>query len=149
MEGMFPQQKGMEDFQHKLWYHLALMADYKLDIDYPFEIVPRSTEKPDRLPYDTVKIKYRHYGKLLERLIAQLPDYPEGEEKQELVAQTLMQMKRSMAQWNINATNDMKILDDLRDYTRGAVEGDLLMLQQEEKPAQPAKKQSSAKKKKK
>ena len=85
----------------------------------------------------------------MDRLIAQLPDYPEGEEKQELVAQTLMQMKRSMAQWNINATNDMKILDDLRDYTRGAVEGDLLMLQQEEKPAQPAKKQSSAKKKKK
>lgn len=149
MEGMFPQQKGVEDFQHKLWDHLALMADYKLDIDFPFEIIPRSEEKPEPLPYDTQAIRYRHYGKLLERLISKLPEYPEGDEKQELVAQTLQQMKRSMAQWNTNTASDQKILDDLKSFTGGKVEGDLQMLQDVvDKVAHAAKKSSSKKKKK-
>ena len=149
MEGMFPQQKGVEDFEHKLWDHLALMADYKLDIDYPFEIVRRSDEKPEPLPYDREKIQYRHYGKLLERLIAQLPDYPEGEGKEVLVAQTLQQMKRSMALWNSNSTGDLKILDDLKDYTHGSVQGNLDMLQEVvPEKASPVKKANNKKKKK-
>lgn len=149
MEGMFPQQKGVEDFEHKLWDHLALMADYKLDIDYPFEIERRSEEKPAPLPYDNQKIKYRHYGKLLERLIAELPDYPEGEAKPELVALTVQQMKRSMAQWNTNTASDLKILDDLKEYTGGRVEGSLDMLAEEvEKQSQHPRKTSNKKKKK-
>ena len=39
MGGMFPALRDMEDFHHKLWDHLAIMADFKLDIDYPVEIV--------------------------------------------------------------------------------------------------------------
>ena len=149
MEGMFPQQRGVEDFRHKLWDHLALMADYKLDIDFPYEIVPRSEEKPEPLPYETEVIRARHYGKLLERLIAQLPDYPEGDAKNELVALTLQQMKRSMSQWNTNMSSDQKILDDLKNFTHGAVEGDLRMFSDEsEKPANHGKKAPAKKKKK-
>ena len=39
MGNMFPQWRDVPDFNHKLWDHLALMSDYKLDIDYPVEIV--------------------------------------------------------------------------------------------------------------
>ena len=37
---MFPHLRDVPDFKHKLWDHLAIMADFKLDIDYPYEIVP-------------------------------------------------------------------------------------------------------------
>ena len=35
MGGMFPHLRDVADFKHKLWDHLAIMADFKLDIDYP------------------------------------------------------------------------------------------------------------------
>ncbi len=35
MENFFPQQHNQPDFKHKLWDHLAIMSDYRLDIDYP------------------------------------------------------------------------------------------------------------------
>ena len=64
MGGMFPALRDMEDFHHKLWDHLAIMADFKLDIDYPVEIVKKESLEiaPDRIPYSQSKIRYRHYG---------------------------------------------------------------------------------------
>ena len=36
MGSIFPQQKGATDFERMLWDHLALISDYKLDVDFPF-----------------------------------------------------------------------------------------------------------------
>ena len=41
MGNMFPHLRDVPDFKHKLWDHLAIMAEYKLDIDYPYEIIPQ------------------------------------------------------------------------------------------------------------
>ena len=61
MGGMFPQLRDMPDFKHKLWDHLAIMSDFKLDIDYPYEIVKKENlhTHPDAIPYHTTPIKYR------------------------------------------------------------------------------------------
>jgi hypothetical protein len=39
MGNLFPQLNEEEDYKHKLWDHLAIMSDFKLDIDYPYEII--------------------------------------------------------------------------------------------------------------
>jgi len=36
MGNMFPHLRDVPDFKHKLWDHLAIMADFKLDIKYPY-----------------------------------------------------------------------------------------------------------------
>ena len=53
MGGMFPHLRDVPDFKHKLWDHLAIMSDFKLDIDYPFEIVKKEdlVVKPEQLAY--------------------------------------------------------------------------------------------------
>ena len=38
MGNMNPHLRDINDFKHKLWDHLAIMSDFKLDIDYPYEI---------------------------------------------------------------------------------------------------------------
>lgn len=83
MGGMFPQLRDMEDFRHKLWDHLAIMSDFKLDIDYPVEIVKKESleVKPDRIPYSPNVIRFRHYGRFIQDLIKIAVDYPEGDEK--------------------------------------------------------------------
>ena len=88
MGGMFPHLRDVPDFKHKLWDHLAIMADFKLDIDYPYEIVKKESleVKPDMLPYPHNGIRYRHYGRILENMIKKAVDYPEGEEKKQLIS---------------------------------------------------------------
>ena len=50
-------RRQQPDFWHKLWDHLALMANYELDIDYPYEIVRRTDQaRPARRPYPQTRI---------------------------------------------------------------------------------------------
>ena len=60
MGNMFPYLRDVEGFKYKLWDHLAIMSEFKLDIDYPFEVVKPTTlqQKPEKIPYNTQRIRY-------------------------------------------------------------------------------------------
>ncbi len=38
MGNMNPHLRDVPDFKHKLWDHLAVMADFDLDIDWPYPL---------------------------------------------------------------------------------------------------------------
>ena len=124
MGGMFPHLRDVPDFKHKLWDHLAIMSDFKLDIDYPFEIVKREEleMKPGKIAYPDNAIRYRHYGRFLEAMFKKLPEMEEGEEKEALLHMLAVQMKKNLNNWNKEGIEDQKIVDDLRDYTNGAID---------------------------
>lgn len=115
MGSMFPHLRDVPDFKHKLWDHLAIMSDFKLDIDYPFEVIPKNNldAKPEPVPYPCTKIRYRHYGRTLEVLIQKACEFPEGDEKQNLVALICNHMKKDYMTWNKDTVDDRKIADDL------------------------------------
>ncbi len=81
MGNMFPHLRDVNDFKHILWDHLAIMSDFKLDIDYPYEVVTKEdlNTAPGKLNYSRPTMKYRHYGKLLdEKIIADLYELSGG-----------------------------------------------------------------------
>ena len=43
-----PHLKNVEDFRHKLWDHLFLISDFKLDVDSPYPIPTRETLRQNR-----------------------------------------------------------------------------------------------------
>ena len=43
MDSMFPNMRELPDYKRKLWDHLAIMSDFKLEIDYPFEVIKKET----------------------------------------------------------------------------------------------------------
>ncbi len=57
MGNMFPHLRDVPDFKHKLWDHLAIMSDFKLDIDYPYEIIRKDNlnTKPGLSPIPVQK----------------------------------------------------------------------------------------------
>ena len=71
------------------------------------------------------KIRFRHYGYLLETLIKKLMEMPEGPEREELTMMIAGQMKRSLGNWNKDAMDDEKIAADLALYTNGNVRLDM------------------------
>lgn len=124
MGGMFPHLRDVPDFKHKLWDHLAIMSDFKLDIDYPYEIVRKDKleSKPEPVSYPSTRIRYRHYGRTLEVLIKQAIEFPEGDEKQNLVALICNHMKKDFMAWNKDTVDDRKIADDLAELSGGKLE---------------------------
>lgn len=123
MGNMFPQLRDVADFNHKLWDHLAVMADFKLDIDYPYELVsPASLHPtPQRLSYPRGGIRYRHYGRCIEEMIKKAGTMSEGEERDELLRLIAAQMKKEYILWNKDNVEDSKIIEDIREYSNGKI----------------------------
>ena len=124
MGGMFPHLRDVPDFKHKLWDHLAIMSDFKLDIDYPFEIVKKEdlVVKPEQLEYPNGAFRYRHYGRFLEGMVKKAIEIEDEEEKKQLINLLAIQMKKDLNNWNKEGIEDQKIVDDLREYSNGAID---------------------------
>ena len=124
MGNMFPQLRDVPEFKHKLWDHLAIMSDFKLDIDYPYEVIRKNEldTKPEPIPYPSNKMHYRHYGRTLEVLIKKACELPEGDEKQNLVALICNHMKKDYMTWNKDTVDDQKIAEDLAELSEGKLQ---------------------------
>ncbi len=126
MGNLFPQLRDEPDYKHKLWDHLAIMSDFKLDIDFPYEVVKEENleTKPEFMGYQLESIKFRHYGKIIEKMIERACEYPEGEEKDALVMLIANHMKKLIFQINKEDVDDLKIFKDLAFYSRGKIQLD-------------------------
>jgi hypothetical protein len=123
MGNLFPHLRDVNDFKHILWDHLAIMSDFKLDIEYPYEVVKKEDlyTRPPRLPYDTDHAIYRHYGRYLEEMIRKATELDEGAERDALVRMLANHMKKSFLTWNKESVDDRKIFKDLYELSRGRI----------------------------
>ncbi|MDL2241685.1 DUF4290 domain-containing protein [Bacteroidales bacterium OttesenSCG-928-L03] len=123
MGNMFPHLRDVNDFKHILWDHLAIMSDFALDIDYPYEVVKRENlyRRPPKLSYYQGNIVYKHYGKNLEYMIREATKYEDGEQKEYLIGLLANHMKKSFLTWNKEVVDDSKIFKDLRDLSEGQI----------------------------
>ena len=123
MGNLLPNLRDLEDFKHKLWDHLAILSDVKLDIDYPCDVIkPESLNSfPEKVDYYTSPIKYRHYGRSIELMIAKASSMSEGEERDALILLVANHMKKLMLSVNSEGVDDAKILKDLRELSHGAI----------------------------
>ncbi len=124
MGNMNPHLRDISDFKHKLWDHLAIMSDFKLDIDSPYAKPEYKllNQKPRRVEYKTGEIKYKHYGRTLELLIDAGSNYPEGDEKEQLIKIIANHMKKSYLTWNREVVTDEEIFKDLRVLSGGKID---------------------------
>ena len=127
MRKMNPSEQNINDRMQTLWDHLALMSDFKLDIDYPVEITTaeQMASKPEPVAYPNTRIPVRHYGRALFELFETLKTMEPGEERDTLVRMTANQMKRCLLLWGHGNGDDEKVADDLARFTDGVIQLDL------------------------
>lgn len=117
-----PHLRDVADFKHKLWDHLFIIADFDLDVDSPYPIPSRESldTKPERVPYPSNKIKYKHYGKTVELMIERAKEITdEPERKSSMVASIANFMKMSYVTWNKDSVSDESIINDLKVLSQG------------------------------
>lgn len=127
MAGMQPEMNKQDNFRSKLWDHLAFLANYQLDIDYPVDItrLDNGVTKPSPLTYPKQVIHNRHYGNIMEQFLVHLATMSEGEERDQLLELVANQMKQELFDWNRDAMDPEKIASDIALYTDGRVLLDL------------------------
>lgn len=116
-----PTLKEYSDYEHKLWDHLFIISEFKLDVDAPFPMPQPETlkSKPEPIKYPQSDIRFRHYGKILEDLIqkAMLEEDPKN---REIFTEQLAQlMKRHYLNWNRDSVNDALIVEQLESLSKG------------------------------
>ena len=116
-----PHLRDVTDFKHKLWDHIFIISEFKLDVDSPYpKPTPETFQtKPERVSYPSNDIRYKHYGKNVENIIAEAKKYDDGPEKDALVEQIANLMKRSYLTWNRDSVNDEVILKQLDELSKG------------------------------
>lgn len=116
-----PPLRDQADFNHKLWDHLFIISQFKLDVDspYPKPNAESFKEKPKKLEYPKGHIKYKHYGKTIEEIIRKAREMPEGPERNELTRQIANHLKKSYYNWNKDTITDDVILKNLAELSGG------------------------------
>ena len=123
MGNLNPHLRDVNDFKHKLWDHLTIIADFELDIDSPYEMPkPESLQsKPKRVPYQQHSIKKKHYGRSISLMIDKAMELEPGEEKDDLVRMIAYHMKKSYLTWNREAVSDEEIFADMKTLSGGVL----------------------------
>lgn len=123
MKNLFPEVVGDKGDKHTLWDHLNIMADFKLDIDFPCEVLSEENlnPKPAKIPYGGTRIKYKHYGKDVESMIHKIADMEDGAEKDDLINMIANHMKKLMVINNKEGVDDRRIFKDLYEYSDGKI----------------------------
>jgi hypothetical protein len=121
-----PHLRDVDDYRHKLWTHLFIMSDFKLDVESPYEIPEQEelNEKPDRVAYPKSKIRYGHYGQYTQKILETAKDMKDEKEKEYMTHWMANFMKKQFLLHNNNAVENHVITDQLSELSEGELKFD-------------------------
>ncbi len=116
-----PHLRNVEDFRHKLWDHLFLISDFKLDVESPYPIPTRETlkAKPHPLPYPKRYPKYSHLGKNLEVVINKALKEENPDKRLGFANVIAYYMKLAYNNWHKELVHDDAIQSEMNSITDG------------------------------
>ena len=99
----------------RLWDDLMIIADFDLDVNNPFNPPDRDilSKRPKGVPYPQTDVRYKHYGKNIERLVKEAMKKEDPKEREDLVIYLGRLMKTFYGSWNKETLDDSVILKDI------------------------------------
>ena len=116
-----PHLRDVSDFKHKLWDHLHIISDFKIDVDSPYPVPARDAihKKPELLDYLQHTIRYKHYGHTVERMIEKALAMPAPENRERMALSIANFMKMAYMTWNKDTVQDEHIIQNLTELSNG------------------------------
>ncbi len=114
------------EFTHKLWDHLFIMSEFRLDVDSPYPI-PTSvtlTPTPVRMPYPDKRVVMKHYGKYVKRIINALENEPRSEAVQEAINDIARYLRTKSYEYNQEHPNNEAIIKDIKRMSNNGIDVD-------------------------
>ncbi|WP_437918209.1 DUF4290 domain-containing protein [Sphingobacterium sp. LRF_L2] len=116
-----PHLRDVSDFKHKLWDHLHIISDFKIDVESPYPVPERDAihKKPELLNYPQHSIRFKHYGFTVERMIEKALAMPNPENRHRMAISVANFMKMAYMTWNKDSVQDEHIIQDLFELSKG------------------------------
>ncbi len=116
-----PHLRDVSDFKHKLWDHLYIISDFKIDVDSPYPIPTKENihHKPEPLKYPNHNIRFKHYGHTVEDMIKKTLNISNPEARHKMTLSVANFMKMAYLTWNKDSVSDDQILQDLNTLSNG------------------------------
>jgi hypothetical protein len=107
----------------RLWDDLYIIADFDLDVNNPYPVPDRDIlfKKPLRMEYPKNDLKYRHYGKNVEKLVKEALKIEDAQEREDAIIYLGKLMKTFYGNWNKEILDDSVILRDINVMSGGAL----------------------------
>lgn len=107
----------------RLWDDLYIIADFNLDVNNPYPVPDRDIlfKKPQRMEYPKNDLKYRHYGKNVEKLVKEALKIEDPQEREDAIIYLGKLMKTFYGNWNKEILDDSVILRDINVMSGGAL----------------------------
>ena len=115
--------RDIKDFTHKLWDHLFIMSDFKIDVPSPYPKPEREklAAIPEKMSYPKQKIRFPFYGVNIEKMVAYAMQMEDGELKETMAGMIANHMKKDYICWNKAFVDDDTILKHLNQLSEGKV----------------------------
>lgn len=121
MANMNPHIKATNDFEHRLWDHMYIISDFKLEVNGPYPPPDKKNvyRRPERLPYSEDHIRFKHYGLNLEKIVRNVIQMDDPAEREAATKMIANYMKRSYLTWNRESVSDELIFAQLEEMSSG------------------------------
>ncbi|MBC8155453.1 MAG: DUF4290 domain-containing protein, partial [Bacteroidetes bacterium] len=133
MRQIHPNMRDGQDYYNKLWDDLYIISGWKLDVDSPYP--PPSPEvlgkKPQRVPYNTHNLRFKHFGFNLGLLIDKAVGIEEPDEKRAFVSYLVRLMRTFYATWAKENVEDEAIFQSLIELSKGRLRDDVALVRTE------------------
>lgn len=118
-----PSIKEQGDDSQRLWDDFYIIADFELDVNSPYPVPEREVifRKPDRVEYPQQNIRFKHYGKNIEKLVKEALKLENDQEREDAIIYLGKLMKTFYSNWNKETLDDSVILKDIQAMSGGAL----------------------------
>ena len=122
MGNLNPLLRDTAEVNHKLWDHLFIMSDFRLDVDSPYPRPEREEleVKPERLNYSQGGISHKHYGRNIVNMLRRAA-YEEPEKVATELSNIARYMRNKSMEYNQEHPNNDVILNDIKELSDGAI----------------------------
>jgi len=118
-----PSIKEQPENPQRLWDDLYIIADFNLDVNNPYPVPTPEVvfKKPMKMEYPLNDVRFRHYGKNIEKLVKEALKKDNEQERQEAIIYLGKLMKTFYGNWNKETLADSVILRDIQAMSGGAL----------------------------
>jgi len=116
-----------QENDQKIWDDLYIMSDFKLEVDAPFPMPEKELlgKKPLPIGYPKGEVRFKHYGRNIEKLIEGAIQLEDNEEQESAIIFIGQLMRSFHSTWNRENFDDAIILDDIKTLSKGKLHIDL------------------------
>lgn len=125
MTVLFPSLKKDPNDRKKIWDHINIMSNFRLDIDFPVDVISaeEANPTPGNIPYSHSRdILFRYYGKHIQDMVKVVAEMEPSEDRHSLIGVIANHMKKLMLAHNKEGVSDAKVLRDLCLMSEGKID---------------------------